>query len=346
MKNISDKSYQNLFNLAVEFKDLAPWKWIKEYNFFGFQVPGNKDIHYCSIMGHLGEHYSLSVYSGPAGFQSYAAMQSYEGEYPYDVFLRQNCLMLSFEDRKFLEKDDLGLIKRLGLKFRGKNAWPMFRYYEPEMVPRFLETEQQIELLSTALEQTVHVSKEFKGRTDEIFIEGDEQLLIRTAEQSAGGLKWLNKRQPLPDNFEIAPPKQIIYNSIKAELLRQTLDYSENQWIVDYSILPVPIFEPEVKDTAFYPRSVLIIDMDKQFILHNRMTNNEEFPLIFNDEFLNTIERAGQIPDVIVCTHIDACMLLEPLAEQLDIEIICEMNNPLLDSIMNEFVNMSSNQNF
>ena len=37
------------------------------------------------------------------------------------------------------EREDLGIIKRLGLKFRGENAWPKFRSYRPGFAPWFLE---------------------------------------------------------------------------------------------------------------------------------------------------------------------------------------------------------------
>ena len=46
-------------------------------------------------------------------------------------------LQASFEDRGHLQKEDRDVIKKLGLKFRGANSWPMFRNYAPECSPGF-----------------------------------------------------------------------------------------------------------------------------------------------------------------------------------------------------------------
>jgi len=39
-----------------------------------------------------------------------------------------------FEDRDGLDKQDREVIKKLGLKFRGAHAWPMFCSYRPGML--------------------------------------------------------------------------------------------------------------------------------------------------------------------------------------------------------------------
>jgi hypothetical protein len=41
----------------------------------------------------------------------------------------------AFEDRTYLKKEDLQQIKVMGLKFRGANAYPLFRNYAPGFVP-------------------------------------------------------------------------------------------------------------------------------------------------------------------------------------------------------------------
>lgn len=46
----------------------------------------------------------------------------------------QDCLMCSFEDRNELAGADRKQIKDLGLTFRGKNAWPMFRRMDPVFI--------------------------------------------------------------------------------------------------------------------------------------------------------------------------------------------------------------------
>ena len=44
-------------------------------------------------------------------------------------------IMLSFEDRDALQEEDLAVIRGLGLSFRGRQAWPLFRSYRPGYLP-------------------------------------------------------------------------------------------------------------------------------------------------------------------------------------------------------------------
>jgi hypothetical protein len=44
-------------------------------------------------------------------------------------------LMLSFEDREFVEKEDLAIMKENGVAVSEKKSLPIFRSYRPGMVP-------------------------------------------------------------------------------------------------------------------------------------------------------------------------------------------------------------------
>ena len=52
-----------------------------------------------------------------------------------ELFLRVPQLQASFEDRNELRDKDRQVIKELGLKFRGRQAWPMFRSYRTGLCP-------------------------------------------------------------------------------------------------------------------------------------------------------------------------------------------------------------------
>ena len=66
-------------------------------------------------------------------------------------------LQASFENREVLEGEDRGIIRQLGLKFRGRNAWPMFRSYRPGFFPWLIDS-HEAELLTCALEQVLVVA--------------------------------------------------------------------------------------------------------------------------------------------------------------------------------------------
>ena len=68
----------------------------------------------------------------------------------------QDCLMASFEDWEEIEPKDREVMKALGLKFRGRNAWPLFRSFLPGTFPWYL-TAAEARYLTICLGQALLV---------------------------------------------------------------------------------------------------------------------------------------------------------------------------------------------
>ena len=60
-----------LYEAAIAFRKLQPWKWMYASQVFIIHDDERDIDGFCSIMGMMGEHFSLSVYLGEAGYQSY-----------------------------------------------------------------------------------------------------------------------------------------------------------------------------------------------------------------------------------------------------------------------------------
>ena len=67
--------WKKLYELAVKIKDLAPWDWMDEDDIFGFKMPDTGNLGFVSVMGTLGEHYSIAVYQGLRGLGGFWRMQ-------------------------------------------------------------------------------------------------------------------------------------------------------------------------------------------------------------------------------------------------------------------------------
>ena len=82
----------------------------------------------------------MSLYLGSEGIHGYLSLQELGPFADPEDLIQIPQLQASFEDREQLDKRDREVIKELGLKFRGRNAWPMFRSYRPSLFPWFLES--------------------------------------------------------------------------------------------------------------------------------------------------------------------------------------------------------------
>ncbi|SMB96702.1 hypothetical protein SAMN00808754_1599 [Thermanaeromonas toyohensis ToBE] len=123
--------WQVLYNLAQAFREVGPWQWMSEDSLFGVQDPETGKVGYCAVIGELKETYGLVVYPGSEGLVSYVMMKEIQDPRDLHFMSHQEALSLIFANSNEVSNKDKALIRELGLKFRGKNAWPVFRSMQP-----------------------------------------------------------------------------------------------------------------------------------------------------------------------------------------------------------------------
>ena len=153
----SDEQWRTLYRTMAQFDDMAPWEWMSDADIVGVEDPDSGMVCYCCVMGMGGELYALGAYRGTPGIDSYFKLLNGSPNRIAGLVASQDCLMASFNDRQDLTDIDRNVIKRLGLKFRGSLAWPLFRSYIPAYKPWYIDSEEA-RLLVICLEQTMDVA--------------------------------------------------------------------------------------------------------------------------------------------------------------------------------------------
>ena len=135
-----------------------------------------------------------------------------------DVMHIQRCLIASFEEREYLEKADLQTIKKLGLKFRGRNEWPQFRNYQPGYVPWYLKIEEA-RFLTIALQQAMEVALRFKKDREVLTPPKDSLLFVRVPVRKGGKTEWkdvwMEPPAPMEDDFPVPSVDELRIQRIK-----------------------------------------------------------------------------------------------------------------------------------
>jgi len=259
------QEWKALYGAALEFKELAPWDWMHDCDIFGVKDPENGEIGYCCIMGAAGEHYALGLYLGSEGLMGITKIQSGEfSDLKEEAFFLQKCLMASFEDRKYLQKQDLQQIKTLGLKFRGGNAWPLFRNHTPGFVPWYL-TGAQARFLTTALQQAIDVSTRFKK--DEKLLEhpSRDHYFVRVPGKQGESIVWQDEwLVPLPPEKEDSRVMHVDETILGR--LKKAKSQRKGTWEIDFFYLPVPISEKG--ERPYYSFMSLMVDHDSALIFN------------------------------------------------------------------------------
>ena len=312
------KDWKSLYDAAIAFRNIEPWEWMKETDIFGVQNPQTGEIGYCCIMGELGEVLAIAVYLGTEGLEGYLNIRRGQIQHddPDSLFI-QNCLMLSFENRKLVQEDDREIINELGLKFRGKNAWPVFRRYEPGYFPWFLNRDEVL-YMTNALQQATDICLRFKDDAKLFRAPDKNQYLIRVAEEKNGRVSWKDEwRKPsLLEKKDQGFYKPV--DEVRIQRLKKTVKSTHAIWEIDFFYAPTPVLEGE---RPFFPYAIMIIDHDTGFILDMHLAETRPYQEEFLDQFLNCIETTSVIPLEILARKEEAVKLLETYASRLNIRL-------------------------
>lgn len=258
---VSDKECRPLYDLIGRVRDMAPWDWMYEDDLFAVQSPETGELGFVSIMGHMGEHYAVAVYLGLRGLAGFRHLQDAGPFLDPEALFKVPQLQASLEDRNFLEQDDRDQIKRLGLKYRGRTAWPMFRSLRPGYVPWFLSPDEA-RYLAHVLGQVLEVAPRVRDNPGILFPSSDSKFLVRRARQEGSEWVWQDATK------KVGPPPAI---DLTIEIPHALLDAVKElprrraRVEVDYFMIPNGIYEKGQR--PFFPFSLMMADATNKAII-------------------------------------------------------------------------------
>ncbi len=257
-KQPTTEEWKRLYELAAELKKLVPWEWMDETEIFGVENPDTKETGFVSAMGMIGEHLSIGVYLGAEGLYGFWDFQEagLEAE-PFALFEIPQ-LQVSFEDRESLEKQDRDLIKKLGLKFRGSQNYPLFRSIRPGFMPWFI-TSEEAHFLIYAIEQTLEVAPRVRENPDILVDESDtenEVVLARVAETQGKNFVWRDEIREIPP-----PAEKEFFIKVPQALVDELKAFPQNKNFIleiDLFYAPTPIGEKGKR--PYIPKMLMLAD--------------------------------------------------------------------------------------
>lgn len=311
------KEWRLLFDRAIGFKEIECWRWMGDDYIFGVQSPETGEIGYCCVIGALGEVFGLIVYKGTRGLNSYLKIQSLKGSDPFDVFFYQEGLGVTFEDRSELRKEDLQIIKSLGLKFRGRKAWPLFRNLKPGYLPWFISDEER-RFLTIVLEQAVDVCLRVKNDRTLLSTPAKGQYLIRVQERIEDDiLLWSDEyREPEPLRYKHTIPVEI--DEPRIQQIKRKVNRSLDVWECDYFFAGMTI---KGEGRPYMPLVLLVIDQKRDYIFDAILSHLSDSEKAFSDGFLACIEKVSFLPQEVLVAKDETMKILQPLTSRLNIKL-------------------------
>lgn len=324
------QEWARLYEAHAAIRDLAPWRFMEEDEIFGVENPETGDVAFVSVMGKLGEHLAVAAYLGVEALYRFWEMQEQGPFLREEHILETPHLQASYEDREVLEKQDRDIIKALGHKYRGRQAWPLFRSFQPGYAPWFLSS-AEARFLILVLEQTLDVARRLDRNPDLLVALDGDTYLVRVPEGN-GQLNWRDEQRSYPP-----PEVENLGMEISTSLIQayQRLEASSAAVEVDLFIFPGMIREKGTR--PYFPYSLMIVEAESGMVLASELMDprpslhemrNEAF-----QTFLTSLIRVKFRPTEIATSSIELFARLEAVEEYLGAELFYEPILPRMEEV-------------
>lgn len=311
------EEWRRLYDAALAFKAIKSWNWMWDSDMFAVQNPADGEFGYCCVLGANREIFGLAVYLGPEGLEGYLEVVSGKIDLKDHAALHtKKCLLATFEDRKYLLKDDLAVIKRLGLEFSGSNAWPQFQSYQPGYLPWQL-TKDETAYLTLCLQQAKEVALRFKDSPGMLGPSSAGHYFSRLALEKWDILRWEDGWHKPTFLHKMVLIRQSIDEN-RLEKIEQ-LDRQKMIWELDFIYSPAYVAEKGKR--PYFPLTFLWMEQSSYFILFTHMSTQAKYRIEFIEYCLRAFESAKVLPEEIQLRKQELLTYLEPLAQRLGIKL-------------------------
>ena len=320
MENPSLEEWVKLFKITERFKEVSPWQWIASEYIFAVVNPQDGEIGYCSILGNGEDEFGLGIFLGEKGYERYLSIISSEpGVDDYFDSIMTPLLSLLFADRQDMQKQDLEIIRSLGLKFRGRNSWPQFRSQRPGYAPWFLEKEEAL-FLTIALEQSLMIADRVRNSNLDLYEKVDEdRILTRYYSNGEWREEW---RQPEMSQQRTSKSEETtadIVNEAELILIRDSSGKPQGSWELDIFIFPVPI--GPLPSRPYFPLCFLTVERQQGIIIDTQMIEPWATVSQQRDVIVQILRKAEQLPRNIHVGSPRVAGILEPITRSLGIDL-------------------------
>ncbi len=329
-EEISDEEWRRLYRAALKVFEMEPWEWMEEDDLFAVRLEPSGQMGFVSVMGAGGISFTVAVFKGDQGARRYIDIALEDDPYVQnDLLLATDRLHAEFGTKDELEKVELKLMKRLGIK-AARGGSPYFRSWRPGYVPWGIDADE-CRLLTHALEQLIEVAPRFEQ--DPAALVGDEMhtWLVRTVSESGPNMAAHESREhipPRPDVIRIATDRKLVDQVKRLPVGPEQLD-------LDVRILPAKIGDGPGRPRCAY--GLLLVESASQFAhcvhLMEVTTTLEDLRAEVSNELMRQLIKIGKRPPSMALKTPWLIQRLRQLLRELSIELHEVEELPALDSL-------------
>ncbi|HHV65373.1 MAG TPA: hypothetical protein GXX46_09930 [Peptococcaceae bacterium] len=324
------EQWQELYEVTMRIRSLQPWEYLWDMDLVTLQIPEFEQPFFASVMGRNGECFAIAVMEGTDALLDFYRLADAEDIPPGQLIRYQNNMTCYFGDREELSSPEREIIKKLGLKFRGRNQWIFFRSFAPGYAPITLDQEQVVKLtrvfqelfmaLKAYLENQIQVNFE-KGQTLFRYFDPEQGLWFTTA----GTMDKLFKKYRVP-----VVEDEILIKRLKGK------KKTESELEIDTLYLNVVIDDSQFA-RPIMPVMLILADHKSGMLIDQEMlAPGDDNILAVLGSLISYIENFGKPKKVIVRDEGMAHLLLD-LCKRVNIQVDIKGRLDAIDVFAEEF---------
>lgn len=340
---------ERLFSIIKKCYHEKFWESFDDAQLIALQLPKEKEPLFISIMGSSGDPYGFLIYRG---YKQLAYLYQALNEPTEDGLpLQQNCLAIYFEDRENLKAPEYQRIKKSGITFRGRKAWPIIVDFTPGYLPSIFRDTHHLWLIH-GLECLYDTAKAFRQDMSRYDREEIEQFIAFPGRTYDTDRKHEDRLFKVPSIYRQGINKESFgrYSLTLSdfEILRaQKLPSKAGRWEMDILPIQVPTDLGEnnqVLDRPFYPFLFILADPTEQDILSLQLLKAddvEEFQRSFVHLMINKDYRPQSISIKDSKQRVYLYAYFSKLFEHLEITLHIQEELAMIDSFSEELTEMT-----
>ncbi len=330
---------ERLYVLASHILALAPWNFLADSEIFLLSDPHSGETCYCSVMGALGEVFSLHAYIGTESYRLFRFVES-GGQFASagEFLATQKGVSVEFVRLSELTPPDRELLKCFGHPLTRDSIAPVFRALRPGFHPWHV-TESEANTLAECMEALLGFSNICAESGRALYWEKEDVYPMLTPTGNPGpnrkyALELVRAPEPPP-----TPPQAPVLNEEQVRRMRAQ----------DYAIRGC--FEVD----SFYPPGAvggknerkacvcvgLVTEAGSGFVFHPEVAAPAQSSApVLAGSLIKAIETARFLPAEVLVRKEEFKTYLAPFTQQLGIPVRVADSLPALERARDSLINM------
>ncbi len=328
---------ENLFELAFHFGELKLWKNLRDSQVFAVQLMNGENA-FCSVLGRSGKQFSIAIYLGERGWQSFLRFTSLENmdtsALAQEKLFSNECLMLSFENESYFSEEELAEIREFSKKRKilllGEKDLPKFVKFEKNKNPLSNFTEDDFktfeEVLTTIL--MIDSNDDFENLYIEDFF---KNYTIKKFTRKGNFISSSNLKVPdsVSETFaEVFLKNQNIVKKISSMK-------KEGSVFCDAMFVQSSLWREEIREFQYPYAMITVTDKGTLFELSYIFDFEKEAGELLG-AFVSKIMEAGKAFSSIVVRNLRTKLIFADFCKKTGINLEVAETLPYVDGIYNE----------